>query len=76
MPDVLVRGVEEKVLLKLKSRAKTNGRSLQNELLQVFASLTESDGLSDEQTAEKIKNSLRGGSFIDSAQLLREDRRR
>lgn len=76
MPDVLVRDVDEKVLSKLKSRAKKNGRSLQNELLQVFASLTEGDELSDEKTADKIRNALRGGTFSDSAQLLREDRRR
>ena len=75
MPDVLVRDVEEKVLSKLKSRAKKNGRSLQNELLQVFASLTESNGLSDEKTAEKIKNALRGRKHSDSAALIREDRR-
>lgn len=76
MPDVLVRDVEEKILFKLKSRAKKNGRSLQNELLQVFSSLTESDSLSDEKTAEKIKNGLRGGTHTDSVKLLREDRRR
>lgn len=76
MPDVLVRDVDQKVLLKLKSRAKKNGRSLQSELLQVFASLTENDGLSDEKTADKIRNSLRGREHSDSAELLREDRRR
>lgn len=76
MPDVLVRDVDEKVLGKLKAQASRNGRSLQNELLQVFKSVTESDGLSDEKTADKIKNALRGRSFSDSAALLREDRRR
>ncbi len=76
MPDVLVRDVDQKVLLKLKSRAKKNGRSLQSELLQVFASLSENDGLSDEKTADKIRNSLRGREHSDSAELLREDRRR
>lgn len=76
MPDVLVRDVEEKVLSKLKSRAKKNGRSLQNELLQIFASLTDGDSVSDEETADKIRNALRGGKHSDSAKLLREDRRR
>jgi len=76
MPDVLVRDVDEKVLGKLKARASKNGRSLQNELLQLFNTITENDGLSDERTADKIKNALRGRSFSDSAALLREDRRR
>lgn len=76
MPDVLVRDVDEKVLSKLKARASRNGRSLQNEVVQIFRSVTEDNALSDERTADKIKDALRGGTFSDSATLLREDRRR
>ena len=76
MPDILVRDVDEKVLVKLKALDSNNGRSLQSELLQLFKSITEGEVLSDERTAEKIKNALRGRSFSDSATLLREDRRR
>lgn len=76
MPDVLVRDVEESVLTKLKERAKENGRSLQNELVQIFRALTENESLSDEQTAKAIKASLRGRTFSDSAAMLREDRSR
>ena len=76
MPDILVRDVEEGVLMRLKKRAKENGRSLQNELAQVFRSLAEDEALSDEVTATKIKKSLRGRVFSDSAASLREDRSR
>lgn len=76
MPDVLVRNVDEAVLLKLKQRAKANGHSLQSELIRVFRSLVEDETLSDEETATKIKESLRGREFSDSAALLREDRGR
>lgn len=76
MPDVLVRDVEDGILTKLKDRAKENGRSLQNELIQVFRSLVESDALSSDETAAKIRNSLRGRVHSDSAELLREDRQR
>jgi len=76
MAEILVRNVDEKVLSKLKSRARKNGRSLQSELLQIFTSLTESDELSDERTADRIKKTLRGRPFSDSASMLREDRRR
>jgi len=78
MPDVLIRDVEEKVLEKLKARAKRNGRSLQTELAQVFRSLVanETEQLSDNETAAIIKESLRGGVFSDSVEMLREDRRR
>jgi antitoxin FitA len=76
MPDILVRDVDEGILMKLKERAKENGRSLQNELVQVFRTLVEGEALSDEETALKIKESLRGRVFSDSAALLREDRSR
>ncbi len=76
MPDVLVRNVDEGILTKLKKRAKENGHSLQSELIQVFRSTVENESLSDEETAAKIKRSLRGRAFSDSAALLREDRSR
>lgn len=76
MPDVLVRDVEEGILTKLKERAKENGRSLQNELTYVFRSLVNNEALSDDETAAKIKEGLRGRVFSDSAALLREDRQR
>jgi outer membrane lipopolysaccharide assembly protein LptE/RlpB len=78
MPDVLVRDVESDVLVKLKERAKKNGRSLQTELVQVFRSLAdnETEQLSDDETAAIIKESLRGRVFSDSVEMLREDRRR
>ncbi len=76
MPNVLVRDVEDGILQKLKELAAANGRSLQNELQLIFRSLAESDSLSDEETATKIKDALRGRVFSDSAALLREDRRR
>ncbi len=77
MPDVLVRNVEDRVLEKLKRRARANGRSLQGELIEVLKSLA-GEPASDEELAHRIKRSLRGRSrrFTDSAVLLREDRAR
>jgi plasmid stability protein len=76
MPDVLVRGVDSEILAKLKKRAEMNGRSLQTELVEVFNLLVESEPLSDADVAAKIKRSLRGRKFTDSAISLREDRAR
>lgn len=76
MADVLVRNVDERLLSKLKKRAGKNERSLQNELLHIFKTIAEDDGMSDERTANRIKNALRGKVYSDSAALLREDRRR
>ena len=76
MPDVLVRGVDETILTKLKDVAKRNGRSVQSELLTLINNFVASATLSDEETAARIKDALRGRSFTDSAALLREDRSR
>ena len=76
MPNVLVRDVEESILQQLKRRAKENGRSLQNELQQILRQFVEPDASSDEETAARIKESLRGRVFSDSVESLREDRRR
>lgn len=76
MPNILVRDVEETVLEKLKEQAQRNGRSLQTEMLSILNIFADYNSLSDEQTAAVIKDSLRGRVFSDSAELLREDRRR
>ncbi len=76
MPNVLVRDVDDTVLEKLKDQAKRNRRSLQSEVLAILNNFVAHAALSDEETAARIKDSLRGRSFSDSAALLREDRSR
>ncbi len=77
MPDLLIRELDEKILNKLKVRAKQNNRSLQNELLIVLKNAAENfEPLTDMEVSRKIKNSLRGRNHSDSAELLREDRAR
>lgn len=76
MPDVLVRGIEKDILAKLKMRADRNGRSLQTELVDVLNSVALAEALSDADVAAKIKRTLRGRRFSDSAVSLREDRAR
>ncbi len=77
MPDVLVRNVEDDLLQDLKERAKSNGRSLQKELKLLFRSFVEeTETLSSDETAAKIRNALRGREHSDSAELLRADRNR
>jgi plasmid stability protein len=76
MPNVLVRDVDEKVLEKLKTKAARNGRSLQREVQFILSEAINFEPLSDSEVAKKIKDSLRGRSHSDSAELLREDRNR
>jgi plasmid stability protein len=76
MPNVLVRDVDETILAQLKDQAQRNGRSLQSEVLAILTNFVSSNTLSDEETAARIKDALRGRMFSDSAALLREDRER
>ena len=76
MPDVLVRNVDKEVLKKLRIRAERNGRSLQNELMDVLGSIANAESRSDAAAAARIKKALSGRQFSDSAASLREDRNR
>ena len=75
MPDILVRGLDEETVKRLKRRAKEHGRSLQSELRQV---LENAAGASIEEalaSARAWREKL-GRRFEDSADLIREDRER
>lgn len=77
MPNVLVRDVEMSVLEKLKSRAAKKGRSLQSEVQIILKdAVRKPEPLSEMETARKIRASLKVKKQSDSAELLREDRRR
>lgn len=76
MPNVLVRDVDETLLAQLKDQAQRNGRSLQSEVLAILTNFVSSPPLSDEETAARIKDALRGRMYSDSAAQLREDRAR
>jgi len=77
MSDILVRGVDPKVVKRLKARAKIHGRSLQKEakavLEQAAAQLSMDEA---RQLAENVRARFKGRQFSDSAALIREDRDR
>ena len=76
MADLLVRGLETRVVARLKEMARSHGRSLQGELKAI---LTESVLYSMKQALEvsaKWKRRLTGKKFSDSTDLIREDRDR
>lgn len=77
MPNVLVRDVETSVLEKLKMRAARSGRSLQSEVQIILKdAATQNLPLSELETARKIRAALAVKKQSDSAELLRENRRR
>jgi antitoxin FitA len=75
MGSILVRGLDQKTIERLKERARLNGRTLQQEIKALLAraadtlTMREARGLS-----ERWNHRLGGRSMSDSAQLIREDR--
>lgn len=75
MADILIRGLDDETVKRLKDRAKRHGRSLQGEaktLLAAAAGLSVTEAL---KVARQSRKRL-GRRFEDSVELIREDRRR
>lgn len=78
MADVLIRNIDKETLKKLKERAKSNNRSLQEELRELVDSYAKPDV---EETRSRVNDILvkykaSGKSFPDSGEELSEDRNR
>ncbi|CAN5293007.1 hypothetical protein BH20ACI2_BH20ACI2_01790 [soil metagenome] len=76
MPDMLIRDLDIADLEALKQLAAGNGRSLQSEANAIIRERIRSQPLSDAETARRIKRSLAGSKFSDSAVMLSKDRKR
>ncbi len=76
MAQILVRGLEDDVVDRLKNRATSHGRSLESEARSILESAS---GFTAEEARQVVKGwqkRLAGRKFSDSVELLREDRRR
>ena len=79
MAQILVRGLDDALVARLKERAKLNHRSLQSE---VKAILEEAAAMATKPEALAIVDKWqryweeKGKTFSDSAELIREDRDR
>jgi len=78
MADVLIRNIDKKTLNQLKERAKSNNRSLQEELKELLESYAKPDIEETRKSVNKIltKYIASGKSFPDSGDELSEDRNR
>lgn len=76
MSDILVRGMDEETVARLKSRARRNGRSLQSELKQVLEDAASLEGGEVAEMLKRWETRLAGRRFAESAELIREDRDR
>jgi plasmid stability protein len=74
--ELLIRGLEPSLVERLKMRAKLHHRSLQGELKFIVEAATKMSMEETRKTTQLWRKRLAGGSFTDSAKLLREDRNR
>lgn len=78
MATVTIRDLDEKVVTKLKARAKANHRSLEAELRELLSSSVKEQERRQRflAKADRIAAMTPSARQTDSAELLREDRRR
>lgn len=78
MAQVLVRNLTDKVVARLKKRAKTQGRSLQAEVKIILEEAAKDVPGEFWKEADRIREQLKrsGRTFSDSAVLIQEERDR
>ncbi len=75
MGSIVVRGLDQKTIERLKERARLNGRSLQQEVKTLLERAAETLTMREaRRVSERWRQRLGGRSFSDSARLIREDR--
>jgi antitoxin FitA len=76
MAQILIRGLDEKTVARLKLRAKEHGRSLESESRAILKSAA---GYSHDEALKIVRRwqaRFAGRKFDDSTELIREDRER
>ena len=75
MGSILVRGLDQKTIERLKERARLNGRSLQQEVRALLERTAETLTMREaRRLSERWRHRFGGRSTSDSARLIREDR--
>ena len=76
MAQVLVRNLEPDTVDNLRSRARRNGRSLENELRLILSRAAMEQVSSNLEQVDRVRALFQGRTFSDSTELIREDRDR
>ena len=76
MADILVRGLETRVVSRLKEMARSHGRSLQGEVKAILSGNVPYSMKEALRVSEKWKKYFAGRKFSDSTDSIREDRER
>lgn len=76
MPDLLIRGVSEETLQKLKKMAADNKRSLQQELLLIIENIAAEERTVNVDYAILVREHIQayGKEHTDSTKLIRSER--
>ena len=76
MAQILVRNLDERIVNRLKARARRNGRSLQAEVRTILEQAPTLDMKAARKLVDSIRKSLGKRRFDDSAVLIRRERDR
>jgi plasmid stability protein len=77
LADLLIHGVDEAVVMRLKERARSSGRSLEAELRMILEQAARQGAMTTARAlAEEMPRSLESRAHTDGVELLREDRLR
>ena len=78
MAQILIRGLDDRVVERMKERARGNGRSLEAELRALIEHASRSDAGMEEtrELAARLRRRLAGRKHTDSADLVAEHRKR
>jgi len=74
MPDLLIRDIDAKTIIRLKKRAKNANRSLQAELHEILNRAAKQDVVEFAKVAARVRRELSGRRHSDSAALIADDR--
>lgn len=75
MTQMLVRDLDPKVVERLKERARSNGRSLQKEVVAILEGAAETYTMEEAwEVSKRWQERFVGQRLSDSAELIREDR--
>ncbi len=76
MAQILIRGLEDGVVARLKDRAASHRRSLESEARSILESASGFTAEEARRVVDDWQRRLAGRKFSNSVELLREDRRR
>ncbi|MCX7045338.1 MAG: plasmid stabilization protein [Candidatus Sumerlaeota bacterium] len=74
MAQLTLRGLNEKVIAGLRSRAESQGRTLQAEARRILETASRVNPEASRKLAERIRRGFKGRQVSDSAKIQREMR--